>query len=133
VSYALPQNIVPDQTLILRYEDEDDLSVFVSNIEGIRLTVPKNRAIPKPFIDQPPQPLTPAVHLLAAAFVGLAPAGLGTLVFAPLAALWALGMLITRPLSRSDRIRVFVVWGIAAVLLGLAVPMCALFLARLPS
>jgi hypothetical protein len=95
------------------------------------LTVPKNRAIPKPFIDQPSQPLTPAFHLLAAAFVGLAPAGLGTLVLAPLAALWALAMLITRPLTRDDRVRVLAVWGVSAGLLGLAIPMSALFLARL--
>jgi len=132
---ALPQNIndllKPDRTLILRYEGEDDQSYFVSGTDGARLAVPKNRNVPKPFLDQPPQPLTPAFRLLAAAFVGLAPAGLGALVLAPLAALWALAMLITRSLTRDDRIRVMVVWGIAAGLLGLAIPMSALFLARL--
>jgi hypothetical protein len=132
---ALSQNIddvvKPDRTLILRYEGEDDQSYFVTGVDGARLTVPKNRNIPKPFVDQPPKPLTPAFRLLAAAFVGLAPAGLGTLVLAPLAALWALAMFFTRPLSRDDRKRVVVVWGIAAGLLGLAIPLCALFLARL--
>ncbi len=97
------------------------------------MTVPKNRAIPKPFIDQPSQPLTPAFRLLAVAVVGLAPAGLGTLVLAPLAALYALAMLITRRLTRDDRRRVLVVWGISAGLLGLAIPMSALLLARLSS
>jgi hypothetical protein len=135
--HALPQNIddllKPDRTLILRYEGEDDQSFFVSSANGERLIVPKNRRIPKPFLDQPPQPLTPAFRLLVAAFIGLAPAGLGTLVLAPLAALWALAMLITRPLARDDRMRVIVVWGISAGLLGLAIPMSALFLARLSS
>jgi hypothetical protein len=97
------------------------------------LTFPKSRSVPKPFLDQPSQPLTPAFHLLAAAVVGLAPAGLGTLVLAPLAALWALVMLISRPLTRGDRRRVFVVWGVSAGLLGLAIPISALFLARLSS
>ena len=137
MAHALPQNIddllKPDRTLILRYEGEDDQSFFVSDAGGAQLTVPKKRAVPKPFFDQPPQPLTPAFRLLAAAFVGLAPAGLGALVLAPLAVLWALAMLFTRSLSRDDRIRVIVVWGIAAGLLGLAIPMSALFLARLSS
>ena len=135
--HALPQNIddlfKPDRTLILRYEGEDDQSYFVSGADGARLTVPKNRNVPKPFLDQPSRPLTPAFRLLAAAFVGLAPAGLGALVLAPLAALWALAMLFTRPLTRDDRKRVVAVWGIAAGLLGLAIPMSALFLARLSS
>ncbi len=65
------------------------------------LTIPKNRSIPKPFVDKPPQPLTPAFRLLAWAFVGLAPAGLGTLVLAPGRVLWALAMLLTRPLIRA--------------------------------
>lgn len=121
----------PDRELILRYEGEDDRSYFVSDAGGTRLTVPKNRSVPKPFIDQ--QPLTPAIRLLGWAFVGLAPAGLGTLVLAPLAALWALAVLVARPLNRGDRIRVIAVWGIAAGLLGLAIPVSRMFLMRLPS
>ena len=132
---ALPQNnqelLTPDRTLILKYQGEDDQYFFVSGADGERLSVPKNRAVPKPFRDQPLQLLTPAFWLLAAAFVGLAPAGLGTLVLAPLAAFWALGMLITRSLTRSDRIRVLAVWVIAAGLLGLAIPISLLFRARL--
>jgi len=137
MAHALPQKIddvlKSDRTLILRYEGEDDQSFFVSDADGAQLIVPKNRNVPKPFLDQPSHPLTPAFRLLAAAFVGLAPAGLGTLVLAPLAALWALAMLITRSLTWDDRKRVIAVWGIAAGLLGLAIPMSALFLARLSS
>jgi len=135
MSNALPQNndglLKPEQTLVLGYEGEDDQSFLVSNLTGMQLSVPKNRNVPKPFLDQPPQPLTPAFRLLALAFLGLAPAGLGTLVFAPLAALWGLAMLITRHLTPGNRIRVIVVWGIAAILLGIAIPMSRLFLARL--
>ena len=121
----------PDRALSLRYEGENDQLFFVSSADGARRTVPKNRNVPALFLDQRPQPLAPAFRLLLAAFVGLAPAGLGTLVLAPLAALWALAMLFTRPLTRYDRIRVIAVWGIAAGLLGLAIPMSMLFLAHL--
>ena len=120
----------PDQTSSLKYEGEDDQSFFVSSDNSACLTIPKNRSIPNPFVDQPAQPLTPAFRLLAWAFVGLAPAGLGTLVLAPAAALWVLAMILTRPLIRADRIRVFVVWGIAAMLLGIAIPVSTLVLAH---
>ena len=119
-----------DQALILKYTGEDDQSFIVSNPSGTLLSVPKNRSIPQPFPDLPAQPLTPAFRLLALAFVGLAPAGLGTLVLAPLAALWAVGMLITRPLTPQDQKRVIVIWGIAIGMLGIAIPLSRLFLAR---
>lgn len=131
---AVPQNTgdpsTPGRSLILRYESEDDRSYFVSDAGGARLTVPKNCSVPKPFVDKPPQPLTPAFRLLVAAFVGLAPAGLGTIILAPLAVLWSLAVLLTRPLNPTDRKRAVVVCVIAAVLLALAIPLSELFLAR---
>jgi hypothetical protein len=137
MAHASPQNsdvlVNPDRTLILKYTGEDEASFLVSNPDGAQLTIPKNRTVPQPFRDKPSQPLTPAFRLLVLAFVGLAPAGLGTLVLAPLAALWALAMLITRHLSPGDRVRVVVVWGIAVVLLGIAIPLSAIFIARLSS
>jgi hypothetical protein len=123
----------PDRTLILRYEGENDQSFLVSGLHGAHVSAPKNRNVPSLFLDQPSQPLTPAFRLLALAFLGLAPAGLGTLVLAPLAALWALAMLTTRSLNRSDTMRVIVIWGIAAGLLGIAIPISALLMARLSS
>jgi hypothetical protein len=129
---TLPQNLEGllqrDETLILRYAGEDDGSLFVSSPDGTVFRLPKNRSS-----DQQPQPLYPAFRLLALAFVGLAPAGLGTLVLAPLATLWALAMLITRHLSQGDRARVRVVWGIAILLLGLAIPLSTLYWASLSS
>jgi hypothetical protein len=123
--------IKPNQALLLKYVGEDDQSYFVSDPDGARLTVPKNRGVPKPFIDKPTHPLTQAFRLLAAAFVGLAPAGLGTIVLAPLAVLWALAVFFTRRLSPTDRKRAFVVCVVAAALLALAIPLSELFLARL--
>jgi len=131
----VPRNvrIIPTASLpvFIKYEGEDDLAYTVSDGSAARFVVPKNRSVPKPFVDKPPQPLTPAFRLLVAAFVGLAPAGLGTIVLAPLAVLWSIAVLLTRPLNRSDRKRVLVVCAIAAVLLALAIPLSELFFARL--
>ncbi len=118
-------------SIILKYEDEDDRAYFVSEPDGTRRTFPKNRSVPKPFVDKPAQPLTPAFRMLVAAFIGLAPAGLGTIVLAPLAVLWSAVVFFTRPLTPADRKRVLVVCGVAAALLAVAIPLSALFMARL--
>ncbi len=125
-SFSPEGNLLP----YFGYESEDDRAYTVSD-GAATFVVPKNRAVPKPFVDKPPQPLTPAFRLLVAAFVGLAPAGLGTIVLAPLAVLWSLAVLFTRPLEPADRKRVVVVCGIAALLLALAIPFSELFFARL--
>jgi hypothetical protein len=121
----------PEQTLNLRYKGEDDQSYWASASDGTCVTIPKNRRIPQPFHDKTLEPLTPAFRLLALAFVGLAPAGLGTLVLAPLAVLWAMLILITRPLSSRDKKRVMIVCGIAVVMLWIAFPLAKLFFTRI--
>jgi hypothetical protein len=132
---TLPQNLegLPqqDESFILTYAGEDDGSLFVSTPDGTVLRLSKNRSVAQSFADKQPQPLNSVFRLLALAFVGLAPAGLGALVLAPLATLWALAILITRHLSKGDRVRVRVVWGIAILLFGLAIPLCTSYWARL--
>jgi len=118
------------RSLILKYEGEDDHSFYVSRHNAARLSVPKNRNVPKAFQDQSLQPLTPANRLLAWAFVGLAPAGLGTIVLAPLAALSATIIAISRPMTRNDRKRVLVIWGISVLLLAVAIPISMTLLAH---
>ena len=124
------EQLEPERTLILRYTGEDDRFYLVAGQDGDHLSVPKNRNVQKPLI-QSSKTLTPAFRLLALAFLGLAPAGLGTLVFAPLAALWALVIWVTHPLPRSDTLRVVLVWRLAAGLLAIAIPLSRLLLARL--
>jgi hypothetical protein len=130
--HTIPQKndnlFLPGDTLFLKYEGEDDRTFMVSDSVGRRVSVPKKRNVPTPFLDPTAQPLIPAYRLLALAFVGLAPAGLLTLILAPLAGLWALWMLSTRPLSPADNLRVVVVWGLAAGLLAIAIPLSKLFL-----
>ena len=124
------EQLEQERTIILRYTGEDDRFYLVAGQDGGQLSVPKNRNVKKPLI-QSSKTLTLAFRLLALAFLGLAPAGLGTLVFAPLAALWALVIWVTHPLPRSDSLRVVLVWGLAAGLLAIAIPLSRLFLARL--
>jgi hypothetical protein len=122
--------IKPDRASGLRYESEDEGTYIVSDDSGARLRVPKKRGVSESALDRSSSPITPVSRLLLAAFFGLAPAGLGTLVMAPPAMVWALALFFTRPLSRADRVRVMVVCGIAAVLLGIAIPASRLFLDR---
>jgi hypothetical protein len=121
----------PERALILRYKGENDQSFLVASQNGAHWSVPKNRDVQKTLIDRPSRELKPAFRLLALAFLGLAPAGLGTLVLAPLASLWALVIWVTHPLPRSDALRVVLVWGLAVGLLAIAIPLSRLFLARL--
>ena len=103
---------------------------LVSGRDRSLLAVPKNRSIPQSSMDPASQPFKPVFRLLLLAFLGLAPAGLVTLVLAPLAALWALAIAIKRPLSQSDTIRVAVIWGVAAGLLAIAIPLSKIVLVR---
>jgi hypothetical protein len=123
--------ILPDHRLILKYEGEDDLSFQVSGGNQDCLSVPKNRQVPNTLPDRTAYAFKPVFRLIALAFLGLAPAGLGTLVLAPLAALWALTLAISHPLSRENTIRVAVAWVLAAGLLAIAIPLSKLFLAQL--
>jgi len=119
------------EDVFLKYQDEDDQVYVLSDGDNGRVIVPKNRNVPERFRQQQMQPLTPAFRLLMMAILGLAPAGLGTLVLAPLAALWTVYACLTHQMARADRIRAALVLGIVAVLLGLAIPLSMVFLHRL--
>jgi hypothetical protein len=123
--------ISSEKSLILRYKGEDDTSFFVTSLNGFSIQIPKNRNAQNPVTDQSDRILIPAFRLLLLAFFGLAPAGLGTIVLAPLAALWALVIWVTQPLSHTGTLRVMLICGLAATLLSVAVPLSKLFLAHL--
>ena len=115
----------------LTYQREDDRVYILSDGAEELLLVPKNRDVPEAFLHPQTGPLTPAFSLLALAFLGLALAGLGTIILAPLAMLWTLYVCFTRRLDRADHIRAAIILGISAGLLGFAIPLSLLFLARL--
>ena len=115
----------------LIYQRENDQVYVLSDGSETHLVVPKNRTMPASFFYSQARPLTPAFRLLGLAVLGLAPAGLGTLLLAPLAVLWTVYVAFTQPMKRADRIRAAIIMVLSIGLLGLAVPLSLLFLARL--
>ncbi len=116
----------------LTYQGEDDEYYFLADSKGKPLRIQKNRAVPESFQQVQTRPLAPVFRALAIAVLGLAPAGLGTLLVVPLAVLWTVGVILTRSLNRADRIRAAIVVGISFGLLGFAVFLGLTFLTRLP-
>ncbi len=111
------------QDPFLAYLDQDDKLYFVRSHEYLSLAVPKDRAVPKEtYPPKQPQPLARAYHWLAWAVLGLTLAGLGTLIFAPLA-IWSAFSSFREPLQRGDRIR-----ALLAIFLSLLLDIFALFL-----
>jgi len=106
----------------LAYVTETDGFYVVRTSSDLRFAHPKDRAAPKPFPPTHPPPSRAAFRWLAWSVIGLLPAGLGTLLCAPLAALAALKLL--RHSEGPDRQRALVVlWGAVALwllALGLA-------------
>ncbi len=94
----------------LAYMNENGELYFVRNEEYESLAVPKDRSIPEIYPPQRPEALSKAYRRLGWAVLGLALAGLGTLVFAPL----ALRMAVTtlhQPVDKPDRVRArLVIW-----------------------
>ncbi len=123
-------SLSPDQASFLKYEGEDRQVYILSDRNGTTLRVPKNRNEAAAPRKADTDLFSPAYILLSIAFLGLAPAGLGTLIFAPLAMLWTLGIAVLRRPGRAGRIRIALVWGMAALMLLAAVPLAAEFLRR---
>lgn len=97
----------------LGYLGEDDRRYDVQTGAGLAVAVSKNRAVPLVYPPLTPSPLQPALRWLWWAFLGLLPAGLGTLLCAPVAAVVALR--VPQPLSQADRTRRRVVLWSAAL------------------
>lgn len=85
--YALKELL--DKKPFLRYLEETDELYRVINEERMVLSIPKKRSpVNSPSPDQAsPGPLKGAYRLLILAILGLLSAGIGTIIFAPLAAL----------------------------------------------
>ncbi len=119
-----------EQASFLKYEGEDRQVYILSDRNGTILRVPKNRNEAPAARPAGADHFSPAYVLLSLAFLGLAPAGLGTLIFAPLAMLWTLVIAVFRRPGRAGFLRIAVVWGLAALMLLAAAPLAAEFLKR---
>jgi hypothetical protein len=123
-------SLPPEQASFLKYEGEDRQVYILSDRNGSVLRVSKNRNEATISRQADIGCFAPAYILLSASFLGLAPAGLGTLIFAPLSMFWALGIALFRRPGRAGRVRIAVVWGMAALMLLAAAPLAAEFLKR---
>jgi hypothetical protein len=114
----------------LAYQGETDVFYKVRTLSEFQFIHPKDRAIAEQF---PPQDLPPArasIHWLGWAVVGLIPAGLGTLILAPLAVNSAIKLLKTNA-EIIDRRRAWVVIGGAIVLWLIALIFIFIFVLHL--
>jgi hypothetical protein len=119
LSYERAWNLLK-QNPWLEYKVENDQVYVLSNGAELSLIVPKDRDLPEHYPSKGASLVKPAFRWLGLALLGLPPAGLGTLVFAPLA-VWHVWQISRRaPLDQADRVRVAVILIVAAGLLGLA-------------
>ncbi len=114
----------------LAYRGETPKLYQATTAEGLTLNIPKRRAETIPFPDRAPSRLTAAYNWLFFAVVGLLLAGLGTLVFAPLAA-WAAVEVRQNNSSHAERVGVAVVILIATLLFFLGLFFAYLFVMHL--
>lgn len=106
---------------------ENEQVYVISDGADSSLIIPKDRNIPERYTPKSQSPLDKAFVLLGLAFLGLALAGLGTLIFAPLAIIQAGRLYRGQPASQVDHIRLAIVLIIAALLLGGALNLIYLF------
>ncbi len=121
-----------EQDPYLAYLDETDDLYYVRNNAYLSLALPKDRGVPESYPMRKPGRLSYAFRWLGLALIGLLFAGLGTLVFAPLAILSVI-LAQRHGLSRSDQIRSVVVVLVAGVLLAVAIGMATLLYTHLGS
>lgn len=122
-----PQNVAARQALyetmqqmlrkdaFLAYQNETNNYYTISTFAKFQFVHPKDRAMPDIFPRLEQAPSQKAINWLGWSLVGLIPAGLGTLVCAPLAMLAAIKLLLQKN-SPSDRRRAWVVLGSVIVL-----------------
>jgi hypothetical protein len=99
----------------LAYQNETNDHYTVRTFADFQFVHPKDRAMPDIFPRLEQAPAQSAITWLVWSLVGLIPAGLGTLVCAPLAMLAAIKLLLQKN-SPGDRRRAWVVLGTVIVL-----------------
>ncbi|HSD83589.1 MAG TPA: hypothetical protein VLG46_07015 [Anaerolineae bacterium] len=114
----------------LAYVGESAATYFIATGTGLVLTVPKKRVPVEPYPPREPSLLRNAYRQLILALLGLTLAGLGAVIYAPLAMLSAF-QANQKARTKADRLRSWLVAGSALLLLACAIPLSILFLAHL--
>ncbi len=116
-----------EQDPFLAYLNETGQLYFVQNEEYLSLVVPKDRDVPESYPPERPPALKKAYRRLSWSVLGLALAGVGTLIFAPLAfrqAVSALG----QPLVQPDRLRARLVAWLSILLIVISLSLAWLLI-----
>lgn len=93
------------------------------------INIPKNRAFETPYLKRDPGLVSPVYRWLYLAMLGLLLGGVGALLLAPIAVFQIL-RLQTRPLVRSDRVRLWIVFWLSVLVWLISIPVSWLFLIR---
>jgi hypothetical protein len=101
-TYQMIQKLINQDPFVL-YLDETDHLYHVRSGGQLSLSVFKDRSIPEPYPVKRPVLLQHAYRWLWMAFLGLALAGLGALIFAPLAAISAIALSLTHTSKQSSK------------------------------
>jgi hypothetical protein len=114
----------------LAYLSETNDHYKIRTFAEFQIVHPKDRAIPDIFPRLEQAPSQKAINWLGWCLIGLIPAGLGTLVCAPLAIFAALQVLLQKN-SLSDRRRAWVVLGTVIILWLIALPLLIILILHL--
>ncbi len=114
-----------EQDPFLAYVDETGQVYFVRDEAYLSLVVPKDRGIPESYPPERPEALTKAYRWLGWSVLGLAAAGLGTLIFAPLAFRLAAST-SGQPLQKPDRVRARLAFWLSVLLSAISLSLAGL-------
>ena len=117
------------QEPFLAYVHETEELYQVRSGRDLLINIPKNRAFEKPYLQKDPGPLRPAFRWLYLSLFALLLGGLGAILFAPITAFQAL-RLQSSSLSRSDRVRLWVVLILSLMIWLASIPISWLLLIR---
>ena len=117
------------QEPFLAYVHETEAFYQVRSGRDLLINIPKNRIFETPYLRKAPGPAEPAFRWLSLSLLFLFLGGVGAVLLAPITAFQAL-RLQTSSRSRSDRIRLWIVFSLSVIIWLAAIPISWLFLIR---
>lgn len=127
--YELVRRLLAKEPYLAYIQETKDL-YLVRNPLYLSLAVPKRRGEPEPYPANHPVMIQRAYHWLFLSAFGLLLAGMGTLIFAPIAGVWA-ALALKQQLQLSDRRRALLALWLSAFLWLAAMPFAVLLLVHI--
>jgi hypothetical protein len=117
------------QEPFLAYVYETEEFYQVRSGRDLLINIPKNRTFETPYLKKAAGLTKPAFRWLSLSLLALFLGGVGAVLFAPIAAFQALRLQASAP-SRSDRVRLLIVFILAVIIWLAAIPISWLLLIR---